>query len=135
MSFYLEYESHPSEPSSCNFQTPHFNTATRWKVAYFLVIYFKLHLHWKAALHLSINRGTRSIVTNSAMVEGTHFCEPRGGSTESVVSVVVEGPRASVRNSRRYSDNYPRLGRAYGNGAIRRQIYLLFTRTLAKKHV
>lgn len=86
MSLYLAYASHPSEPSSCRFQAPHFNKCrlgALWKLA---VVYCRFIEHntyiEKAALHLSINRGRKSIVTRGARaVQGWHFCEPRGGST------------------------------------------------------
>lgn len=59
----------------------------------------------KAALHLSINRGTRSIVT-TVTVEGVHFCEPRGGST--VSRRRGRGPARTSPEQTRYSNNYPR---------------------------
>lgn len=70
-----------------------------------LLIYFNTTLELrKRALHLSINRGTRSIVT-TVTVEGVHFCEPCGGSKSRRRG---RGPALISPEQTRYSNNYPR---------------------------
>lgn len=119
MSLYLAYASHPGEPSSGRLQAPHFNSTDNEHFGNRSVFVADLFKHntriEKAALHLSINRGTRSIVT-SVTEEGVHFCEPRGGSTESVAS--WSRARAHQAGTDAVFQQLPTVSRACGNGPI-----------------
>lgn len=65
------------------------------------------HLFAKAALHLSINRGTRSIVTSACVGAAACVCSPGGG----LPAASWLRARAPARNRRSIPTNYPRLGR------------------------